>query len=58
MEAIHLTLNQLEGGLQKIRQSPKDVGVLKLIVRRPETEAREVLTEARLDPVEGLVGDN
>jgi hypothetical protein len=32
--------------------------VLELIVRRPQTEQREVLTEAQLDQVDGLVGDN
>jgi hypothetical protein len=29
-----------------------------LIARRPEVDAREVLTEARLDPDLGLIGDN
>jgi len=54
----HLTMVELQAGLEKIRQSPKDAGVLELIVRRPKTGARELLQEARLDPVEGLVGDN
>ena len=54
----HLTLEQLEAGLDHIRQSPKDVGVLKLISRRPDTNEREVLAEAQLDPAHGLVGDN
>lgn len=54
----HLTLAQLEAGLKTIRQSPKDVGVLKLISRRPNTDEREVLAEAQLDPMHGLVGDN
>ena len=44
--------------METIRQSPKDAGVLKLIARRPETEAREVLDTAQLDPAEGLIGDN
>jgi len=48
----------MEAGMETIRQSPKEAGVLKLIVRRPETEAREVLDEAQLDLAEGLVGDN
>jgi MOSC domain len=57
-EPIHLTLEQMEAGLESIRQSPKDTGTLKLIVRRPQTETREVLEEAQLDPGNGLVGDN
>ena len=35
----------------------QDGGVLQLIVRRPEVDAREVLEEGRLDVAEGLVGD-
>jgi hypothetical protein len=54
----HLTTAELEAGLDHIRQSPRDAGVLELIVRRPQTDQREVVTEAELDPVEGLVGDN
>jgi hypothetical protein len=57
-EVKHLTLEEMEAGLETIRQTPKDVGVLKLIVRRPETEEREVLTEGQLDLASGLVGDN
>jgi len=41
-----------------IRQAPKTEGVLEMIVRRPEVGAREVIDEGRLDPAEGLVGDN
>ncbi len=52
-----LTKEELEAGLPTIRQAPKDEGKLKLIVRRPQINAREVLTEAQLDAVEGLVGD-
>lgn len=54
----HLTTAELEAGLDPIRQAPKDSGVLALIVRRPQSEAREVLAEGQLDLVEGLVGDN
>jgi len=53
----HLSREELEAGLDEIRRSPKDEGVLHLIVRRPRVGAREVLEEAQLDPVEGLVGD-
>ncbi|MDB6018854.1 MAG: hypothetical protein JWR19_3343 [Pedosphaera sp.] len=58
MEAVkHLTLAELEAGLDEIRQSPKDGGVLKLIVCRPRTGEREILLEAELTLTEGLVGD-
>ena len=54
----HLTVDELEAGLENILRSPKDNGVLDMIVRRPQVEEREVLTEGRLDMVEGLEGDN
>jgi hypothetical protein len=47
----------LEQGLPKIHRSPKEVGRLELIARRPTIEERELLAEAELDPIEGLVGD-
>ena len=54
----HVTMAELEAGLKNIRQSPTDAGVLALIVRRPQVEAREVLEVGELDLFEGLVGDN
>jgi hypothetical protein len=54
----HLTMEELEAGLDTIRAAPKDEGVLLLIVRRPQIEQREVLAEGELNPVEGLVGDS
>ena len=53
----HLTKDLLEAGLGDIRRSPREEGVLHLIVRRPKVNEREVLEEAELDPVAGLVGD-
>jgi len=44
--------------MESIRQSPRDIGVLKLIARRPDTDKREVLVEGELDPARGLIGDN
>lgn len=55
---VPLTKEELESGLDHIRQSPKDQGVLELIVRRPKENEREVLEEGQLDLKEGLVGDN
>jgi hypothetical protein len=49
---------ELEAGLEEIGRSPRDGGVLELIVRRPRAGEREVLEEGQLDLVEGLVGDN
>lgn len=54
----HLTMEELEAGLDEVRRSPRDGGVLELIVRRPRTDEREVLAEGELDPSEGLVGDS
>ena len=54
----HLTQEALAAGLEGIRKSPKDKGILNLIVRRPETEQREILNQGSLDPAHGLVGDN
>jgi hypothetical protein len=54
----HLTMEELEAGLDEIRQSPKDEGVLELIVRRPQRDEREVLEEGELHLAEGLLGDS
>ena len=54
----HLTREELERGLDDIKLSPLDEGLLELIVRRPQHDAREVLGEATLCTTEGLVGDN
>jgi hypothetical protein len=54
----HLTMTELEAGLDEIRNAPKDGGLLQLIVRRPNVDLREMLEEAELHPAEGLVGDS
>lgn len=54
----HLTTAELEAGLDAVRRSPKDEGVLEMIVRRPKADEREVLDEGELDRAEGLVGDS
>ncbi len=53
-----LSSDELEQGLDHILQSPKDGGVLELIVCRPDVDQREVLAEGRLDTEQGLLGDN
>jgi hypothetical protein len=51
------TKQELEAELDRIRESPKDDGVLELIVRRPRVGEREVLAAGDLDVTDGLVGD-
>ena len=48
---------ELEAQLDHIRQSPKDIGSLDLIARRPALREREVLDEVELTTAEGVVGD-
>jgi len=57
IDVKHVTMAELEAGLDDIRRSPKDEGALQLIVRRPKVGEREVLEEGALDVDEGLVGD-
>jgi|SRR5690348_16925127 len=57
MTETHLTMAELEASLPHIRQSPKDDGVLQMIVRRPAVGEREVLDAGELDAAVGLVGD-
>jgi MOSC domain-containing protein YiiM len=51
-------LTRLEQSLDHIREAPADGGSVELIAIRPAVDEREILTEARLDPEEGLVGDS
>ena len=55
---VHLTREQLEAGLDTIRLSPRDHGVLTMIVRLPRVGERETLREGQLDLVQGLLGDS
>jgi MOSC domain-containing protein YiiM len=58
MAVKHLSMDELETGLDYIRQSPKDEGVLELIARRPRDDERETLETGQLDLQSGLEGDN
>ena len=51
-------MDELEAALDHLREAPKDEGVVQLIVRRPKVDEREVIDEAELDPVNGLIGDS
>jgi hypothetical protein len=53
----HLDSAALEAGLEHIRRSPADGGVVELIVRRPAVDERETLDEGTLTHEEGLDGD-
>ncbi len=55
---MHPTADKLEAALPDIRQSPADGGLLRMIVRRPDVDQREVLTDGLLDVAVGLVGDS
>ena len=54
----HLSLAELETGLNEIRRSPKESGILDMIVRRPDVGQREVLGAGELSLADGLVGDS
>jgi hypothetical protein len=54
----YLTMEELEAGLDFIRQSPREEGVLELIVRRPQDDERESLESGQLNLQSGLLGDN
>ncbi len=53
----HRSADDLAGFLPALDDSPRDVGVLRAVVRRPAPGQREVLEVGHLDVTEGLVGD-
>ncbi len=53
----HLLADALEAGLDEVRGSPADDGRVELIVGRPAENERRLYTEAKLDVIDGLVGD-
>lgn len=53
-----LGLDELQEGLAHILGSPRDEGRLGMVVRRPAEDEREVVTEARIEPGHGVVGDS
>ena len=50
-------MEELEAGLDEIKKSPKDKGVLDMIVCRPAENERKILETGELDLELGLVGD-
>ena len=53
----HKTAEALLAGLPDVEKSPQDQGIVRLIVRRPAVDEREIITEGELDLGLGLVGD-
>lgn len=56
-EAFHLTAEQVTEGMEAVRQSPRDAGILELIVIRPAVDERIVLPLVEVDTAHGLAGD-
>ena len=54
----HRTPEELDASLGHVRGAPSDRGELRLIVRRPREDEREILDEGDLDLEVGLVGDD
>ena len=52
------SLNQLEAGVDHVLKAPRNGGKLKMIVRRPAEDQREVIPSGMLDEKTGLIGDN
>ncbi|HYN65601.1 MAG TPA: hypothetical protein VES93_01850 [Ornithinibacter sp.] len=53
----HRSAEELSAFLPELLAAPRDVGILDLVVRRPQPGEREVLDEGELDLAVGLVGD-
>ncbi len=53
-----LSEEELESGIDFIKQSPDNEGLLKMIVCRPRKDKREILKEGEITLTEGLVGDS
>ena len=53
----HRTAEEIAAFLPTLDASPRDVGTLRAVVRRPGPGQREVLDVGHLDVAEGLVGD-
>jgi hypothetical protein len=53
----HRTMDELTAALDTLRGSPTNEGRVELIVRRPASGERELLTEGELSVDDGIVGD-
>lgn len=57
MKGRHRTTDELIAGLDYVREAPREVGRLEMIVARPAVDERTTLTSAELDLDRGLVND-
>jgi hypothetical protein len=53
-----VTTEELEAGLEEIRQAPAEAGRVQMLARRPTRDERDTPPEIVVDVVEGVVGDN
>ena len=53
-----LTFEDLEASWRETEKSPRDLGTVEMIVRRPQPEAREELESAAFTAEAGLTGDD
>ena len=51
------TIDELVSGLDEVRQAPREVGTLEMIVGRPAVDERILLASGELDVERGLVAD-
>jgi len=52
------TAEQLEAGMARVYESPREEGEVRLVVRRPGRGEREILSQGQLDTERGLIGDD
>ncbi len=52
------TAEQLQAGMARVYETPRDEGAVRLVVRRPGRGEREILAQGQLDTEQGLVGDD
>lgn len=55
---LHLSTADIESGIDHVLESPRDNGILELLVRRPQINKPETLRSGFLDVEQGLLGDN
>jgi MOSC domain-containing protein YiiM len=58
MSTQHLSRGALDSGLPEILDSPRETGVLALIVKRPSVDERKTVEVGTLSVSDGLEGDN
>ncbi|MCJ8328381.1 MAG: MOSC domain-containing protein [Lentisphaeria bacterium] len=54
----HLTTDEIETNLTYILEAPKESGILKMIVVRPDTNERKILETCQIKQEYGVEGDN